>query len=131
MTADELALKYIEALESQDLNGIIALFTENGQVISPLYGQLPAVDFYGQLFNDTQYSQIQLNDVFDNSPEGKVAIFFKYRWHLKGSETVSFDVVDLIELSDGKIEKLTIIYDTFQTRQVFNQRKLGEKLDES
>lgn len=119
MTTNNLALGYVKALQGGNLKEILDLFTTDGQVISPLYGKLKAAEFYLRLLKDTNQSKLTLKEVFDQKNGEKIAIYFNYQWTLQDGSEVSFDVVDILELDGCKIEKLTIIYDTFNTRSAF------------
>ncbi|MGI9544191.1 MAG: hypothetical protein ACR2MX_13110, partial [Cyclobacteriaceae bacterium] len=80
MTSDQLASKYLEALESGNLAEILELFTIDAQVISPLYGQMAASDFYRQLLKDTRQSKLTLKGIFDHKQGEKIALLFNYQW---------------------------------------------------
>ena len=51
-----------------------------------------------------------------------MALHFRYRWTLAGGRNVSFNCVDVFELSADRqrFAKLTIIYDTAPLRSDFN-----------
>jgi ketosteroid isomerase-like protein len=116
---------YLQALENGSYDDIVSLFAEDGMVISPLYGTVKAFDFYRDLFKDTAKSKITLLDIFTSkSSEYVGAAHFRYEWTLKNGDIVSFECVDIFEFSeDGKIKKLKIIYDTYETRRIFEKIK--------
>lgn len=60
MTAQELAEAYLGALGRGDLNAMAGLFSDGALVHSPLYGLLPATDFFPALFADTAESRLTL-----------------------------------------------------------------------
>ena len=116
----ELCNHYLNALNEGSLDKVLALFTEDAVVHSPLYGEMPADAFYRDLFSDTRQSETQLLNVFDAADNGKaLALQFHYRWTLQSGEVVSFEVVDVFELADNRdrFTRLTIIYDTWRIRQ--------------
>src|SRR5205823_14253662 len=53
MTGRTLAAEYLSAIERGDLDAIPALFHPGATVHSPLYGPLPATEFYPRLLADT------------------------------------------------------------------------------
>ena len=123
MTPTDLCHAYLDALNTGDLAAVLALFTPDATVVSPLYGVTPASDFYAGLFADTQASDTSLLNVFDNAADdGSVALHFRYTWTLRGGKIVSFECVDVFALSADRqrFEKLTIIYDTAPLRGDFN-----------
>lgn len=118
--------KYFSALENSDINKIIQLFTENAIVVSPLYGEINAAKFYSELFEDTLSSKITLKDIYHSmSVPNRIAAHFKYYWKMKNESYVTFECMDVFELDNEseKIEKLTIIYDSRQTRCEFENIK--------
>ncbi len=75
---------YFKNVETGNIEAIINLFSEDGIVHSPLYGDIPAKDFYEDLFADTSQSIITLINTFEstNNPD-TAAAHFKYDWILK------------------------------------------------
>jgi hypothetical protein len=101
------------------------LFSETAVVHSPLYGPVPAREFFPLLFGDTAESRLTLRGVTDGTAaDGTplVSIWFHFDWQLPGGRRVPFDVVDVLELdNDGHIAALRIVYDTAGVRPVFEQ----------
>lgn len=123
---EEVLTQYIQALEKGDYSHIMTLFTQDAVIISPLYGKMRASHFYKELLKDTGKSTITVLNVFTGKNAG--AIHFLYKWILKDGIQTSFECVDIIEFSeDGKINQLTIIYDTSRIRQEFEKMKLKQK----
>ncbi|WP_086823319.1 nuclear transport factor 2 family protein [Allokutzneria sp. NRRL B-24872] len=110
--------RYLELLAAADVDGVIALFTSDGTVVSPLYGTLPASRFYPKLVADTQRSEIEQQDLYVSVRDPRrVAVEFRYGWTMSDGTRTSFDCVDTIELDDvGRIVQLRIIYDTHPLR---------------
>lgn len=115
----EICRQYLEALNEGSLEGVLSLFTPEALVISPLYGEMPAADFYRDLFADTNRSETKLLNIFDADGRNYfVALHFQYRWTLKNGNVVEFECVDVFETTpDGKkFRSLKIIYDTAPIR---------------
>lgn len=121
----QLAEAYLDALARADLAAMLALFSEDALVHSPLYGPTPARQFYPALFGDTSQSVLTLLGVThgakaDGTP--LVSIWFHFDWRLPSGRPAPFDVVDVLELSaDGSIAALHIVYDTADVRPAFEQ----------
>ena len=115
--------QYFKGLELGDATLLILLFSENGIVHSPLYGDMHAKNFYNDLFADTTQSSISLLNIFDNSEKSNVfAAHFIYEWMLKDGNKTKFECVDIFQFdTQSKISELTIIYDTYQVRRIFNK----------
>jgi ketosteroid isomerase-like protein len=120
---DDLVSRYLRALGDADLPGMLELFAEDAIVRSPLYGDLPAAEFYPALFADTGAAALTLlGTMRGKSADGRamVSFLFHFDWTLPGGTRAPFDVVDVAELDDsGRIRSLRIIYDTVAVRPAF------------
>jgi len=116
---------YLKSLEAGDAETIVKLFSEDGIIHSPLYGDMPVKKFFKDLFADTIQSTIMLLNVFQSTTNSDTAAaHFKYEWILKDGTKTNFEAVDVFNFDEhGKIKEMTIIYDTAKTRLAF------EKLD--
>jgi hypothetical protein len=125
VTPDDLARSYLDALEHTDLTAMLSLFADGAAVHSPLYGPVPASDFYPALFADTAQSHLTLRGVTQGSTPGGaplVTIWFHFDWQLPSGRHAPFDAVDVLELDpSGRITALHIVYDTAAIRLVFEQ----------
>ncbi|MGR3499394.1 MAG: nuclear transport factor 2 family protein [Limimaricola soesokkakensis] len=122
MTLEDLCHRYLDALNTGDLESVRALFVPGAEIVSPLYGVRPAHDFYAELFADTARSETTLLNVFDSSADGRsVALHFRYVWTLASGKVVEFECVDVFELAEDRqrFTKMTIIYDTAPLRSDF------------
>ncbi|MBI5228365.1 nuclear transport factor 2 family protein [Candidatus Micrarchaeota archaeon] len=123
MESSAVIKKYLRALEEAD-SSIIGLFSPNAIVNSPLYGKVNATSFYKDLFKDTTNSKITLMNIFKGETPTVAASHFRYDWVLKNGSKTSFECVDVFHFDkNGKISELTIIYDTFKLRGIFEEMK--------
>ena len=126
MTPRELAADYLSALGRADLDGILALFHPEAVVHSPLYGTLPAAEFYPRLLADTGRSELHLRGVTQG--ERLVGVWFHFDWTLASGAPAGFECVDMLELDDdGLITTLRIFYDTAPTRSAFERQTDGSR----
>ena len=124
---EKLCKEYLQALNEGNLNNVLNLFTSDGVVISPLYGEMSAKQFYTDLFKDTNQSDTKLRNIFiSNMDETSVALHFQYKWTLKSGKIVEFECVDVFEITEDKTQfkRLKIIYDTSPLREDFNEIKI-------
>ncbi|WP_299437098.1 nuclear transport factor 2 family protein [uncultured Aquimarina sp.] len=122
MTKEEVAKKYLSFLERGEIDNVINLFVDEGIVVSPLYGVLPATEFYKSLSEDTTSSKLLFDGLFFEKNTNRISLLFDYVWTLKNGKVVEFKVVDILELTpENKIKKLTIIYDTVNTRSLIGK----------
>ena len=125
MTHETLVDEYLEALAEGSTERVLALFAPGGQVDSPLYGTLPAVEFYPALFADTGQSRLTLRTTMEGQLGGLpvVSFWFDFDWTLANGEPAPFTVVDVAELdADGLITTLHIVYDTAPIRAAFERQ---------
>lgn len=121
MTKEEIAKMYISHLEKGNTEQIIALFSKDGMVDSPIYGFKKASDFFKELKEDTISSELDIQGIFEEKETNRMALYFNYNWTLKNKKSVNFDVVDIIEFDhENKINKLKIIYDTVISRKLIS-----------
>jgi hypothetical protein len=116
--------EYLAALETADTTRMLTLFADGAIVNSPLYGLMPAREFYPRLFQDTAQASLRLRSVLvGKTTEGRptVAFWFDFHWTLSDGALVQFTVVDVAELDqDGRILTLQILYDTAPLRASFD-----------
>ncbi len=114
---------YLRAVENGDADAMLTLFADGAIVHSPLYGTLPADEFYPALFADTSSAALTLlGTMRGTSADGRalLSFLFHFDWVLPGGTAAPFDVVDVAELDDdGLISSLRIIYDTVDVRPAF------------
>ena len=126
MTVDELVTGYLEALQAADVSKAVSLFAAEGTVDSPLYGTMPAAEFYPALFADTAQSVLTLRATMVGGTDERpvISFWFDFDWTLASGEPAPFSVVDVAELDgDGRIQTLHIVYDTAPIRAAFDRRR--------
>lgn len=94
---------------------------------------MPARKFYPVLFADTAESRLTLKATMRGTRDGRelVSFWFDFDWTLASGEPAPFSVVDVAELDDaGRIERLTIVYDTAPIRGAFDRQRPGVDRDD-
>lgn len=119
----ELVASYLRALGTADADLAVSLFCDGAVVHSPLYGPVPAVEFYPLLFADTSQAILTLRSVMqgvDQQGETTVSFWFHFDWRLPSGAAAPFDVVDVARVDgEGRIRELHVIYDTVDVRPAF------------
>jgi hypothetical protein len=124
MNGPLIAATYLTALENEDVDTVLALFRPGALVHSPLYGSMPARQFYPSLFTDTRRARLHLYGVAEG--DHLTAIWFRFDWTLPSGQPAGFDCVDMLTLDDDAlIRELHIIYDTITVRPAF-ERETGQ-----
>lgn len=109
---------YFEALEAGDVAAILELFVDGAVVRSPVYGEMPAEEFYPRLSQDTASSEIEVLDRFVSREGSFAAVHFRYRWTLQDGTVQEIEGMDVFDLAgDGRIRGLTIVYDAEAARE--------------
>lgn len=124
-TINRIVDSYLAALASADLEAVLALFSADGIVSSPLYGDLPAREFYPVLFADTAESVLTLRQTLHNTDgvDSSVAFWFDFAWTLADGTPAPFTAVDIAELDEtGRITHLHIVYDTHPIRAAWEKQ---------
>lgn len=124
MEREDVIKSYLHSLAKADHTELLKLFTGDATVSSPLYGEMAAVDFFKQLFEDTIESKINLEGIFVQvSNPNMYAAHFIYNWKLKNGEAVTFKCMDIFSFANrsDKIRHLNIIYDSSHTRAAFDK----------
>ncbi len=123
MTNKTITQQYIQHLQQGDMQKVIALFTEDAKVQSPIYGTQNAREFYTNLASDTTQSELKIKGTFEETDSNRIALYFNYQWTLKNGKDINFDVVDIIDFDeDNKITNLQIIYDASISRKLVEEQ---------
>jgi ketosteroid isomerase-like protein len=107
--------RYLAAMEQGQLDQVLACFTPDGIIVSPVYGEVPVGPFYEKLFADTISAQVNLGAIYqDIECEERLAAQFAYVWERRDGSRIATDLVDLFEFAPGsdRIARLKIIFDT-------------------
>ena len=119
---------YLAALSSADVDAVLSLFATDGVVSSPLYGEVPAREFYPTLFADTAASTLTLHRTLVSAADATptVAFWFDFDWTLADGTPAPFSVIDVAELDpEGRIQHLHIVYDTHPIRAAWERQQAG------
>ncbi|RIA09509.1 hypothetical protein OE09_1347 [Flavobacteriaceae bacterium MAR_2010_72] len=120
----DLGKAYLSYLELNETQKIIDLFTEDGIVNSPIYGIMPASEFFNTLSTDTSNSKLKLLGIFVDPNATRIVLYFNYEWTLANQDKVKFDVVDVMTFdAENKIVSLHIIYDTVKSKGAVDKLK--------
>ena len=124
--SSDIGERYLHAVEAGDPEAVLALFTEDAVVVSPLYGEAPARAFYPVLLSDTRRAAFQVVDVFASTRDPRsLAVRTRSRWTLNSGFSAEIDGIHLLGLDDlgEKIASLNVLYDTAAVRETFQTMK--------
>lgn len=108
---------YFKLMTDGDIEGIIALFADDGYVVSPFLGQMGARPFFEKLGNASTNSVLTVFDVLIGVDGQTGAGRFRYDWTLADGSDLSFEGVDHYTFAaDGRFQSMRIYYDTHPLR---------------
>lgn len=103
---------YVDALQEADLDRMLALFTPDAEVTSPLEGTCDAVSFYTRLFKVTKASRVRLLRGFLSGDGLSASAHLEYDWTFTNGVRTRFECMDLFEFDENeRIRVLKIFYD--------------------
>ena len=118
----KIADTYLNFLSAGKSSELTSLFISDAKVLSPIYGEKSALEFFNTLESDTKNSKLLFKGFFDETDSLRFALFFNYSWEMENGNQSNFDVVDIFELNElGKIVKLQIIYNAGQSAALLNK----------
>jgi len=118
---------YFEFLTASDVSSIVALFADDGFVVSPVLGKVPAGEFFATLNDASAQNILTVHRVMSSDDNRFHAAHFTYDWTLSAGGQVTFDGVDMFEFNDNdKVVSMKIFYDTHPTRE-----EVGNKYERS
>lgn len=115
---------YLDRLEASDVEAIVALFTEDAQVVSPFLGCMSPRPFFDKVRDASGQSRIEVLDILLSAQGASRAMaYFVYHWQLRDGTEVRFDCVDVFDFNEqGRIQRMTIVYDTHPVRALVGDK---------
>ena len=127
MSYESVIKQYFQDVENANFEAVMSHFEKNAVVVSPIYGEKPAIQFFTDIFEDSSTVKVVIKNIFLGKDNQNTAMAqFRFDWTMKDNQSTSFDCVDIFEFvsaDSDKIKKLTIIYDSYLSRTKFNQMK--------
>ena len=121
--------KILWELNDGKLKDILDLFSEGVMVISSLYGEMLATDFYRELFQNNWNSETKFLGLYETiNSSSKVILDFNYKWILKSNPVVNFECIDCFELIENKdkFKKLKLYITFIQLKMILKKAKTIE-----
>ena len=121
---EKLCRSYLTAMESGDLEALLANFANDATAISPIFGRQPARDFYSYVMRVTSARSMALRTIFIGASEpSRAAIHVAYTRTVEGGKSATIEAVDVFDLTEdhSKFAAVTIIYDTAPVRSDFDR----------
>lgn len=108
---------YFELMTAGDIEGIIALFADDGTVVSPFLGTMAARPFFEKLGSASTNSVLTVFNVLIGDDNRTAAGHFRYDWTLVDGSDLMFEGIDLFTFADDqRFQSMNIYYDTHPLR---------------
>jgi len=123
-TVEGLCRNYLAAMESGDLEAVLANFTDDATATSPISGQHSARDFYDYVMRVTSNRSMALRTIFVGASDpSRAAVHVDYTRTVGNGKPSTIEAVDVFELTEdrSKFAAVTIIYDTAPVRSDFKR----------
>jgi hypothetical protein len=122
MKVEELCPSYLTAMESGDLEALLANFAADATATSPISGKQPARDFYTYVMRVTSSRSMKLRTIFVGASDPlRAAVHVAYTRTVGDAQSATIEAVDVFELTKDrrKFAAVTISYDTAPVRSDF------------
>jgi uncharacterized protein (TIGR02246 family) len=126
-TIERLCRNYLAAMESGDLDAVLANFTDDATATSPISGRHSVRDFYQYVMRVTSDRSMDLRTIFFGvSNPSRAAVHVSYTRTVGDGKPSTIEAVDIFELTEdlSKFAAVTIIYDTASVRADFQSLEI-------
>jgi ketosteroid isomerase-like protein len=115
--------EYYRVLQTRDYDAILRLFTQDAVVKHPIFGTIAATDFFNRLLNHTKSHKIHLINMMTTlENQQRIATYLRAEFTTKSNSEYDEEGVHIYDFSlDGRIEKITVIIDTYPFRSEYNR----------
>jgi hypothetical protein len=122
---NRLVLRYLRELEAHNVEGVLALFRPDAVVHSPMYGSVPARQFFTEFLSDSAKVEVVLLGILGRgeTPSGGTTTGYWARFSSTFTTGArhDFELVAIMELSEEKISAFHIVMDTALIRANFEK----------
>jgi hypothetical protein len=115
----ELSLQYRKAVKERDLDAVLALFSPEAMIITPLKGSCDARTYHEWFFETIKRSSVKVINAFQAlNSEICLAVLADYEWLMHDDKVINFSGMSVFEFTRDKrkIRKLSTFYDTSTVR---------------
>lgn len=122
---EELCRRYLATTEAGDLDALLANFSDDATVTSPISGKQPARDFYANVLRITSARSMVLKHIFIGTTDRhSAAVHLAYTRTVGKGKPATVECVDVFELNSdlSKFSSVRIIYDTAPVQSDFVKR---------
>jgi hypothetical protein len=111
----ELSLQYRKAVKERDLEAVLALFSSNAVIATPLKGSCDARIYHEWFFGTIKKSTVKVINAFQAlNNEICLAVLADYEWLMYDDKVIKFSGMSVFDFTPDKrkIKKMSTFYDT-------------------
>lgn len=111
----ELSLRYRKAVKERDLNAVLAVFSSDAVIVTPLKGTCDPKVYHEWLFAVVKRSTVKVTNAFQAlNSEICIAVQSDYEWLMHDDKVINFAGMSVFEFTPDKrkIKKMSTFYDT-------------------
>jgi hypothetical protein len=119
MYAFELSLRYRKAVKDRNLDAVLALFSPEALIVTPLKGSCDARSYHAWFFSTVKTSTVKVRNAFQAmNGEICIAVLADYEWLLHDDNVVKFNGMSVFEFTTDRrtIRKMSTFYDASVVR---------------
>ena len=121
---EKLCRNYVAAMENDDLEAILAIYSDDATVTSPFFEEQPVRDFYEYVMRVTSDRTMELKTIFVGATDpSRVALHTAYTRTVTDGQPATVEPVEIFHLTpDGEqFAGVRIIYDSAPVRSDFDR----------
>jgi hypothetical protein len=115
----ELSLQYRKAVKHRDLDGVLAVFSPDALILTPLKGSCDVRTYHEWLFAAVKRSTVNVINAFQ-AMNGEIclAVQANYEWLMHDDTVIHFNGMSVFDFTPDKrkIKKMSTFYDTSLVR---------------
>ena len=121
MAKEQVVYEYYRILEERDYDALMSLFSKEAVVDHPIFGVMPATEFFKILLDRAQKHQIEISDIMRSTTKDyRVAAFIYVTFFTKDNTKFEEKSVHIFDFDESDhIQKISAILDTFHFRDKY------------
>ncbi len=115
----ELSLQYRKAVKERDLDAVLAVFSPDALIVTPLKGSCDVRTYHQWLFTAVKRSTVKVINAFQAmNSEICLAVQANYEWLMHDDTVIHFTGMSVFDFTPDKkkIKKMSTFYDTSLVR---------------
>lgn len=118
MSHETMIREYYRILQKHSYDPLMTLFSKEAVIVHPIFGNMPATDFFKILLDRAKSHEIAILTLFSALEQrNRMAVYLNAKFTTKDNTKFDEHSVHIFDFStEGLIEKLTVVIDTYPFR---------------